>query len=280
MVVTNTKDRANLFNNVYLGDSKVVLGQFPGESIQCVVTSPEYYGNQRWRKRGWEELLRDQMLVFQQCYRVLKRNGTMFVNINDVFDKEQGEYINYPFLLENAIRSIGFRTPQPVIIWERDTALVNKTRIQDIWEYVFMFSKTLEPKFDKEKLRVPAKYDKSRRLDKTGTATKASPNVWHINKVFTNGRNHKKVHSCPYPRKLVENCLTMATDEGDVVLDPYVGSGTSCYVAKEMGRNYVGIEINEVYYEDCVNNIENSKSVYKEDEGLNSTQLSIFGGGE
>jgi DNA modification methylase len=274
------KDTNNLFDKAYLGESSDVLKDFPKESIQCVVTSPEYYGNQRWRKRGWEELLEDQVRVFEQCYRVLKSDGTMFININDVFDKEQGEYINYPFILENVIRKIGFRTPQPVIIWERDTALVNKARLQDIWEYVFMFSKTLKPKFDKEKLRVPAKYDKSRRLDKTGTATKAAPNIWRINKVFTNGRNHKKVHSCPFPRKLVENCVTMATDINDVVLDPYAGSFTSCYVAKEMGRKYVGIEINEVYYKDGIRNIENSKSVYKQDDGINSTQLSIFDGGK
>ena len=272
----------NFVDKLFFGDSSVVLKEFPDSFIQCVITSPEYYGNQRWKKTTLPEMIEAQTKVFSECYRVLKDGGVMFVNVNDVFDKNTKEYLNYPFRLELAIRELGFKCPQPIIIWKRDTALVNKSRLQDIWEYILVFSKTLRPKFDKNKILVPAKYDKKRRLDKTGTATKACPNMWTINKTFSNGKSHKKVHSCPFPQKLVENCLLLSTDPGDIVLDPYMGSATSCYVANTMGRKYIGVEISKEYYDDAVKNMEHCSSVMNSSEyelkGLSSLQKSFLDG--
>lgn len=263
-------------NKILLGDSALVLKEVPEKAVQCVVSSPEYYGNVRWSHSSLEDFLALQKSVFLECFRVLKDDGTMFININDHFIQSEDQYLNVPAHLDFLLRGIGFICPQPTIIWLKDTAMVPKNRLQDIWEYIFIYSKISNPKFDKEKLRTVAKYNKDRRLDTTNTATKAMPNVWEINKVFADGVNHKKVHSCPYPTKLVESALTLATGPGDLVLDPYAGSATTCYVAKEMGRKYLGIEIDKTYYEDALRNVENSMSVYKYEPGFSRAQKTLF----
>lgn len=265
----------DIANKLYLGDSREVLKTFPDKTIQCVVTSPEYYGNSRWHHGTLDDFLALQKSVFEQVFRSLKEDGVVFVNINDVFIKDRG-YLNVPGLLDLELRKLGFVAPQKPIMWERDTALPNATRLQDLYEYVFVYSKNLTPKFNKEALRTPAKYTSDRRPDKTGLATKDMPNLWKINKVFSDGRQNVKAHSCPFPYKLVENCLLLATVPGDLVLDPYAGSGTTCYVTKGMGRKYVGVEINEDYYKDALRNIESGTSVYKYEPGLFLAQQKLF----
>lgn len=265
------------FNRIYFGDSCQVLLGLPDKTVQCVVTSPEYYGNSRWKTSSLESYLEIQRNVFSECFRVLKEDGTIFININDLFVQKEKQYLNVPAKFDLLLRDIGFVQPQPPIIWMKDTALSNKGRLQDIWEYVFIYSKSYSPKFDKEAIQVPSKYDKNRRLDKTGLATKSCPNVWYINKVFADGRFHIKEHSCPFPEQLVRNCLLLATDEGDVVLDPYSGSGTTCYVAKSMGRSFLGIEIDPAYYKDSLKNMELGKSVVSiKEEGKTSRLRTIF----
>jgi len=263
-------------NKLYLGDSSEVLKSFGSGTVQTVISSPEYWGNSRWYKTSLDDFLAEQRRVFQECFRVLKDDGTMFINVYDHFIPEEKQYLNVPAKLDAIIRDIGFLSPQPVIFWVRDTSLPAPKKIQSLVEYIFVYSKIPNPKLDREKLRTKAKYNKDRRLDKTGTATKPMPNVWEINKVFADGREHKKIHSCPFPPKLVENCLLLATDEGDVVLDPFLGSGTSCYVAKGMNRQYIGIEIDKDYYNDALKNMETGTSVYKTSSNIQVSQKTLF----
>jgi DNA modification methylase len=248
-----------IVNRIFLGDSQDVLGKFTENSVQCVITSPEYYGNQRWEHGSLEEFLEVQRGVFSQVFRILRDDGTVFVNIND--KSINGAYLNVPNMVDFELRKIGFVSPEKPIIWYRDTALPNSGKLQDVYEYIFVYAKNLNPKFDKEKLRTKAKYNDERKLDKLGLETKSVPNVWEMNKLFTNGTSIVKTHSCPFPRELVERCVVLATDDGDVVLDPFMGSGTTAYVAKSMGRKYSGVEINREYFEDCLKNIEMESSV-------------------
>jgi DNA modification methylase len=230
-----------IVNRIFLGDSQDVLGKFTENSVQCVITSPEYYGNQRWEHGSLEEFLEVQRGVFSQVFRILRDDGTVFVNIND--KSINGAYLNVPNMVDFELRKIGFVSPEKPIIWYRDTALPNSGKLQDVYEYIFVYAKNLNPKFDKEKLRTKAKYNDERKLDKLGLETKSVPNVWEMNKLFTNGTSIVKTHSW------------------DVVLDPFMGSGTTAYVAKSMGRKYSGVEINREYFEDCLKNIEMESSV-------------------
>lgn len=269
------KETSSLVDKIYLGEASDVLSSFPEKFVQSIVTSPEYFSNHRWKKTSLDEYLEIHRKVFKECYRVLRKDGTMFININDMFVQESNEYLNVPAKLDSVLRSMGFRMPQPPIIWLKDTAMPNSKRMQDIWEYIFVYSKSFEPKFDKEKLQVKSKYNKGRRLDLNGTATKSAPNVWAINKVFSDGRVHLKEHSCPFPPELVKNCLLLSTDENDVVLDCFSGSGTTCYVAREMDRRFIGVEVNEKYYEDSLRNLSRNSSVVKA-EDRSVSQPSLF----
>lgn len=241
-------------NKLFLGEASDILSEFPS-CIQCIVTSPEYYGNHRWKRETIENYMERHGKVYEKCFQVLKEDGIFFLNLSDHYIPSEKQYLNIPAIVDRQLRDIGFIMPQPPIIWLKDTAMSNKIRLQNIYEYLFIYSKSPKPKFDKQRLRVPSKYNKKRRFDKTGASTKAMPNVWKINKVFADGRTYSKEHSCPFPAKLVANALTLATDVGDIVLDPFMGSATTCYVAKSMNRNWVGIEIDETYYNDAVQNM-------------------------
>jgi len=267
----------DIVNKVHLGDAYEVLQSFPDNFVQTIITSPIYFSNDRWKNEELDFYLARHQKIFAECFRVLREDGTLFLNINDHYVQSEGQYLNVPAKYDYFLRVIGYYQPQKPIIWLKDTALVPKNKLQDIWEYVFIYSKSKNPKFDKDKIQVPAKYNKDRRLDKTGTATKACPNVWEINKVFADGRTYVKKHSCPFPEKLVENCITLSTDENDVVLDVFSGAGTVCYVAKNMNRKYIGIEIDKDYYEDSLRNIELSSTVHKTDLFFGIKQPKIFG---
>lgn len=245
----------DVVDTIFLGEASEVLRSLPESFVQCIVTSPGYFGNHRWKKEPLDSYMERHLLIYKECYRVLKEDGVFFLNISDMFNPREKQYLNLPAKVDAQMREIGFKMPQPPIIWLKDTAMSNKTRLQHVWEHILIYSKSTNPKFYKERLRVPSKYNKQRRFDTTGTATKAMPNVWHINKVFADGRKNSKVHSCPFPTKLVANALTLSTDEGDVVLDPLCGAATVCYVAKEMGRKWVGVEIDAEYHKNAVGNM-------------------------
>lgn len=83
-------------------------------------------------------------------------------------------------------------------------------------------------------------------------------NIWKIPPSRNEG------HVCTFPEKLVENCLLPTTEEGDVVIDPYIGSGTTAVVAIKHGRKFIGIERDEKYFELCCNNIEKIEKEYSE----------------
>lgn len=240
-------------------------------SIQCCVTSPPYFNLRDYGVVGQigiesspEAYLGNLCSIFKEVFRVLKKDGTLWLNIGDSYaanrtyqvnstkggkkhSTSQGnngrgskvpdgmkkkDMIGIPWSLAFKLRDMGFYLRQD-IIWEAPNTMPEsvKDRLVSSYEHIFLLSKSEKYYFDFEAIMEDSHRGKRRKRD-----------VWRINTA-----NSKSIHTAVFPEELVENCLLAGTKEGDKVLDPFVGSGTTLRVAKKLGRNGIGIELNPAY---------------------------------
>jgi len=222
-------------NKILQGDSLEVLKTLPSESVDCVITSPPYNkgGKDRtkdknctWNKQRIiygdfddnlprEEYETQQKQILKELIRIIKPGGSIFYNHKSNIKNHKVVFPIYIF--EFNLRQI--------LIWDRGSTMqLEPIRWYPTTEYIFWITKNAEnPKFYRR-----GNFDKE---------------VWRISP------KPMKEHPAPFPEELVEQCLISTTDENDIVLDPYMGSGTTALVAKKLGRNFIGIELNPAYIE-------------------------------
>lgn len=238
-------------NKIYLKSSEI-MNEMPDESVDLIVTSPPYniniqYGNKTKNGRivdskavkysdKMDELEYRELLnsVFTECKRVLKKNGSIWINIKNRYSN--GEIIT-PFWIQDYFTDY---TLKNLIIWNFDWGGSTNKRFSPRYEFVFWFTKDKNDYiFNLSDVSVPAV---NYRPDRYKTQFKNPSDVWKIPMVSGNFLE-RTGHPSQYPEKLVERIILAGTNEGDVVLDPFMGSGTTAVVAKKLGRKYVGYEI-------------------------------------
>ena len=172
------------------------------------------------------------------------------------------DLIGIPWMLAFALRADGWYLRQD-IIWHKPNPMPEsvKDRCTKAHEYIFLLSKSKQYYYDNEAIKEPAKDWGTR--DRTqgkyhNPGTGLSPHsgltksyekrnkrsVWSVTK-----KPYKGAHFATYPAELIEPCILAGSEEGDIVLDPFMGSGTTAAVAKSLGRNYIGCELHEEYGE-------------------------------
>lgn len=170
-----------------------------------------------------------------ECYRILKNSGTIWVS---------GTYHNI-FDIEKTMKRIGFKIIN-IVVWHKSDPppLIYKNKFRFSYEFVIWAKKGGQYTFN---------YELMKEVDK-----KEMEDVWTIPAV----QNNEKAfgyHPTQKPERLLRRIVASSSNKGDVVLDPFMGSGTTCYVAKKMGRNYVGIEKDEKYFSIAKRRIESIK---------------------
>tara|TARA_B100000287_G_scaffold410505_1_gene439023 strand:- start:44825 stop:45739 length:915 start_codon:yes stop_codon:yes gene_type:complete len=179
---------------------------------------------------------------------------------NRIDGLKEKDLIGIPWMLAFALRADGWYLRQD-IIWHKPNPMPEsvKDRCTKSHEYVFLFSKNKKYYYDNEAIKEPAKdwgtRDRSKgKYHNPGTGlsphtglSKSYPkknkrSVWSI----TN-KPYKGAHFACYPPELIRPCIQAGSKEGDTVLDPFMGSGTTALVAKELGRNFIGCELHEDY---------------------------------
>lgn len=236
-----------------------LFASFPGgqsPEIMATITSPPYgglkdYGHKRQIGFGqsYEEYLGDMELVFRQIFDRTAENGALWL-IADTYvaDGEPPRALQpVPFDLAKAAEAAGF-TFRDVIIWQKDRTLPwsNGTRLRNAFEYVLLLTKGPEPKYRLDRLREHSDMKEwwARFPERYSPKGKAPSNVWSIPiPVQGSWGNGELAHSCPLPMELVRRLVLLSTDPGDLVFDPFAGSGVVLAVAERLERLAVGCEI-------------------------------------
>ncbi len=255
-------------SNLILGDCRLELLAIPDGSVDLVFTSPPY-ADQRQNSYGGvppNEYVKWFLPVSEQLLRVLKPSGSFVLNIKERV--VSGERSTYVMELIMAMREQGWLWTEEYI-WHKKNCYPGKwpNRFRDAWERLLHFTKSKQFTMHQEEVMVPMGDWKDARLrnlsevDKTRDESNAGSgfgkkisnwvgrdmayptNVLHL----ATECNNKK-HSAAFPESLPEWFIKLFTKEGDTVLDPFMGSGTTNIVAKRLGRHSIGIEIIPEYH--------------------------------
>jgi DNA modification methylase len=245
------------------GDTEEVLSRLPGSIFQTCVTSPPYWSLRDYNipgQIGLEASVADYVdhlaRVFAQVRRVMREDGTLWLNIGDSYtsggrtwratDKKnpvramkvrpptpQGlkpkDLIGVPWLLAFALQKEGWYL-RADIIWNKPNCQPEsvKDRPTRSHEYLFLFSKSEHYKYNPVAVRGP-----------NGRNIRT---VWDIHT-----KPYAEAHFATFPSSLVEPCINLSSDPQDLVLDPFIGSGTTGLVALRQNRRFIGIELNPSY---------------------------------
>ncbi len=285
-----------------------VLKTLPEESVQTCITSPPYFGLRDYGCGGQiglestpEQFVASLVDVFAEVHRVLKSDGTLWLNLGDSYngaasnrtgqngykdgrtnrDKrfstggidglKAKDLIGIPWRVAFALQSYGWYLRQD-IIWHKPNPMPESVtdRCTKAHEYIFLLSKSDRYFYDSEAIKEPvsdvsikrAEYGWNCDRPSTKNASMGGTGI-HTEKMGTrfvnpSGRNKRSVwtvttkpykgaHFATYPTDLIRPCVLAGSRAGDVVLDPFNGSGTTGFVSVEERRKYIGIDINPEY---------------------------------
>jgi len=268
------------------------LKEIPEQSIHTCITSPPYFNlrnyghkDQLGLESSSEEFIQNLVNVFSEVKRVLRDDGTLWLNMGDTWDKKK-QLLGIPWRTALALQQNGW-VLRSDIIWNKPNVMPSSVqdRVTNCHEYIFLLSKNKKYYYDNEIIKEDSTFKNSKgefrpngmagigkkNAGKEGfeirsglSNMKEQPkrnkrSVWTItNKPF------KDAHFAVFPPDLIEPCVLAGCPEEGTVLDPFAGSGTTALVAQKHNRNAVLVELNEEYIKiakkrigmfDCCNTI-------------------------
>jgi len=297
-------------NKIYCGDSLETLKKIPDKFVDCVVTSPPYWALRDYGTKEqiglelhFDDYIKKLCDIFDEVKRVLKDEGTCWVNIGDIYYTKSGSsFLNDSFDSNERVKKLGINkannlrgkgllenknltlTPfrfaiemqkrgwiiRNVIIWHKPNCMPTsvKDRFTVDFEYLFFFVKNKKYYFEQQ--REPHKIKSIKRMSykwEGHREPKSSFSGMNIkNMCHPKGRNkrcvwnistgsYKGAHFAVYPEKLIEIPISAGCPENGIILDPFMGSGTTGVVAKKLNRKFLGIDINSKYCKIATNRI-------------------------
>ena len=262
-------------DTILFGDCRQTLKEFD-EKARCCVTSPPYYGmrdyggenKQIGLEQSPEEYIQQLVEVFREVRNCLTDDGTLWLNMGDSYYNYKsgtGEYakqsvakgrqdlpmrtpkranklkgfkdkelMGIPWMLAFALRSDGWHLRQD-IVWSKPNPMPEsvRDRCTKSHEYIFLMTKQRDYYFDVDSIKIPT-------VDNNSLKRKKS--VWEVKL-----KPYKDAHFAVFPPELIKPCILAGSEQGDIILDPFIGSGTTAIVAKDLGRDYIGCELHEGY---------------------------------
>jgi site-specific DNA-methyltransferase (adenine-specific) len=271
-----------LQNLVLCGDALAELQKLPAGLADCIVTSPPYYGqrvyrgeNEIGREASPQEYVDRLVAVFREARRVLQDAGSLWLVLGDKY--EDGRLLGMPWRVALSLAEDGWILRRD-IIWHKPNAMPSaaKNRPTVDHEYIFFFVRSKNYYYNADAIREPhVTFSDNSRMKggrthffRRGATPEAGKNGGKINlhdgrwdqAFHPLGRNKRTVWSIPlskfreahfavFPEELVATCLAAGCPRGGLVLDPFLGSGTTAVVAQELGRRYLGIDCVPEYCE-------------------------------
>ncbi len=254
---------------ILTGDSRKLLPLLSADSVQCCVTSPPYWGlrdyahpSQIGAEASPDQYVANLVEIFREVWRVLRKDGTLWLNVGDGYARNGGtgncgpnaivgntkkliqkrnckvpncwglkdrDLMGLPWRVAFALQADGW-VLRSKITWLKKTAMPEsvKNRPTNATEEIFLMSKAPNYYYDSEAVREPT--DANLR------------NCWTLGPDVSG-----KGHPAAFPRELARRCILLGSRPGDVVLDPFGGSGTTGAVAQELGRGAILVELNPEY---------------------------------
>lgn len=251
-----------MYSNIQLfnGDCLEVMKQLQDSSIDLVVTSPPYDN-----LRGYNSVI-DWKSVASSLFRVVKNGGVVVWNVNDKITNGTKSLTSFKQCI--IFNETGFNV-NDVMIWKKTNPMpqVKQPRYNQAFEYMFVFSKGKPNTFNP--IMVPCKcagqkYASTCKKITNGkersykefdiNKTKVADNIWE----FAIAQN-KTEHPAVFPLELPLRHIKSWSNEGDIVLDPFMGSCTTGVACKLLKRNFIGIELDEKYFKIAKERIEQTK---------------------
>jgi len=254
-------------NQIYQGDSLELLKQLPDDSIDLVITSPPYADLKVYIDNPG--VLADNYVewflpICNEICRVIKPSGSFILNINDKVE----DGFRHPYVYD-LISEIHKRTELKMferLFWNKLKSLPNRARFGDRVEYLFWFAKEKGFQFYIDELRTEYS-EKSVKRMKTPLIKRYSRDAneqsdkeyksWSPNpkgalpttlvNISSESKRVADTHIAVYPVELVKYFIKGSTKEGDVVLDPFMGTGTTGVACKQLERNYIGFDLQQDY---------------------------------
>ncbi|MBD1929737.1 site-specific DNA-methyltransferase [Trichocoleus sp. FACHB-90] len=239
-------------DRIFLGNCIELLGSLPDECVDLVVSSPPYnLGKEYEAKQALEIYLKEQTLVLQECSRILKNTGSLFWQVGAF--SERGMLIPLDIRFFPILESCGL-IPRNRIIWARQHGLHAQKKFSCRHETILWFTKSNEYTFNLDAIRVPQKYQNKKhyRGDRKGQLScnpdgKNPGDIWMFRNVKHN-HEEQTIHPCQFPEDLIARIVLATTRKGEVVFDPYIGSGTVAVVARNYERHFMGAELESKYH--------------------------------
>lgn len=261
-------------DNIYNMDCLEGMQLMGDNSVHLCITSPPYYNAKAYSHwETYDKYLDWLRSVFSETYRVLKEGRMCCVNISVIIQprtkrSEESKRIALPFHFVNIMEEIGFKFIEDIIWIKPEGSAKNRNggfyqhrqpvsyKPNIVNEYIFVFQKPMKGLIDsivrsyngeiKDKSLILGDYDRS--------------NIWYINP------ETKSKHLAPYPLELSDKLIKYYSYMGDIVIDPLLGSGTTCISAIHQSRKYMGFEIHEDYYNLALTKIYNALKYRDEEE--------------
>ena len=306
-----------ILDTILCGDAVEQLKALPDESVDMCLTSPPYFSLRNYDMEGQigqedtpDEYIARLLSVFSEVHRVLKPEGTLWVNIGDTYagsgqgagtknpsakqkanrgmshvqvegfksklltvqDCKRKDMIGIPWKLAFALRDTGWILRQD-IIWYKPNVMPEpvKDRCTKSYEHVFLLAKSPKYYFDSSAIREPcseaslADFKRRKTLTNKGGGQNSyegvrpdlcrsrsdyygkdgkrnARDVWQINT-----KPYRDAHYATFPEELANRCIAAGCPKGGIVLDPFMGAGTTAVAAKRQGKHYVGVDLNPAY---------------------------------
>ncbi|MEK7463513.1 MAG: site-specific DNA-methyltransferase [Patescibacteria group bacterium] len=240
---------------LFCGDRLELLKSLPDNSVKLVVTSPPYnIGKEYEKRRSLKTYLADQEETIKEAVRTLKDSGSLCWQVGNHVAKD-GEIYPLDMLIYPIAKKYGLKLRNR-IVWHFGHGLHSSKRLSGRHETIIWFTKSDDYTFNLDPIRVPQKYpgkrnykDGAKKGELSGNPLGKNPSdVWDIPNVKSN-HPEKTNHPCQFPIELIERLVLSLTDEGDVVVDPYVGVGSALCAAILHGRKGFGSDIGKKYLE-------------------------------
>lgn len=246
----------DFLDQIVLGDCLDLFPSVPDNSVQTIHTSPPY--NIARNYNGYnDKLSRQDYLdfterVLRECKRTLVPGGALFWQTG--YTAERGEYITpLDHLTFHLFQKLGLRLKDR-IIWRYWGGMAFKSKFTNKHETILWWVKpghgANKPKFNVFPVREATKFHDSR----NNLFGRNPGNVWEVDRVAF-GSNDQTSHIAVFPEEISDRIVLATTDENDLVLDPFSGSGTVCKVAKSRNRHFLGFEISPHYHAESVRRV-------------------------